>query len=877
MTISILILQWPTGRDRTDVLTGETEQEEIDSTSAAADPRQTLAAWANGQAEWIRQIVRKVIGSSRALSEQDIDLAYELFRQEKAIDQRTLPIEPPLAVDPAAESAEAPLTITRLSEVRGVNALVSGAVIEPHDGLTILYGENGTGKTGYSRIFKALAGSRTADAQILSDVSQAAPESQRALVDYRLGTADLQFEWTGQSGQAPFTRMSIFDSPSVNFHVDAELEYVYQPMALALFEHISSAIRAVQTRITETAKELAAGSPSLLSHIPRESTVYPLVESLGASTDLASLEAKADRAAEPEERIQAQQRVVAALEANAIGAELAIRQHTERVLAQAESGAHTLNYFDATKLDALRAKLADLESDYATFRSTLFGAANLPAEPEENWNAFVRAGDAYRSHLESVGAHNAGLCDYCRQPLDGPAADLLSKYREYLEDRISLDIQTTSRELKTMLADLDFATADLETFIEENQDRDDLPPVFDDLKTIERAATQARTLSGNGLPLGAALAGVDSQLVERVASASQQTREEILDLQGQMADRDSALVEAKSKLAELVGAIELGRVFGQVKVQVDSAKEADRLTTLGKALPAVLRAITDQAKAASEELINQSFDQLFAEESAALRAPILKVEFVGRQGRAQRKKLIEKHKPSRVLSEGEQKVLAMADFLAEARLAGITGPVLFDDPVSSLDHRRINEVAQRIVLLAESNQVIVFTHDILFATTLLALSESSKRCSYFHITDEGGKGYVTRGTGPRWDTVKNITGSINRTIQDAKSKQGDERAALVREGFDWIRSWCEVFAEVELLQGVSQRYQPNIRMTLLPKIKVDALKAAIEVVTRVFEDACRYIPGHSQPLASLSVAPTLQDLEERWQELQDARTAWDKA
>jgi len=65
-------------------------------------------------------------------------------------------------------------------------------------------------------------------------------------------------------------------------------------------------------------------------------------------------------------------------------------------------------------------------------------------------------------------------------------------------------------------------------------------------------------------------------------------------------------------------------------------------------------------------MINQSFDALFAEECAALRAPTLKVQFVGRQGKAQRRKVLRgQHKPSKVLSEGEQKVLAIADFLAE--------------------------------------------------------------------------------------------------------------------------------------------------------------------------------------------------------------------
>ena len=95
--------------------------------------------------------------------------------------------------------------------------------------------------------------------------------------------------------------------------------------------------------------------------------------------------------------------------------------------------------------------------------------------------------------------------------------------------------------------------------------------------------------------------------------------------------------------------------------------------------------------------------------------------------------------------------------------------MIFDDPVSSLDHRRIKEVAQRVALLAETTQVIVFTHDIFFASTLLALMETSKRCAYFQITDEEGKGKITRASGPRWDSFANIKKNVNKSIQAAQT------------------------------------------------------------------------------------------------------------
>ena len=67
-----------------------------------------------------------------------------------------------------------------------------------------------------------------------------------------------------------------------------------------------------------------------------------------------------------------------------------------------------------------------------------------------------------------------------------------------------------------------------------------------------------------------------------------------------------------------------------------------------------------------------------------------------------------------VLSEGEQRAIALGSFLAELSLAGHTAAIVFDDPVSSLDHHRRQNVAKRLVQEAKARQVIVFTHDTSF-------------------------------------------------------------------------------------------------------------------------------------------------------------------
>jgi len=846
--------------------------------TASSDPRAMLADWANQSDEWARYVVRQVLSTGRPLPSNDVDHAYTLFRQEKSLDERVLPPEPTLQFEASPDEIEQLLVITKISEVTGVNALVPGSVIEPHAGLTILFGENGTGKTGYARVFKALADSRTADV-ILGDVGAEAEQAQSAKIAYVLGGEEDDCVWEGQRGQAPFTRMSIFDSPSVNFHVDDDLEYVYTPAALALFNHVIAGIKAVQAKVDAAILELGVGSSTLLGRFPKESTVYPLIETLGASTDLTDLKARANSDPKADERIDALRRAVAALEANTIDSEISLRQRAESVLTQASTVAMILTSFDVTDYNESIAKRAGLQAEYKVFRAEMFKAADLPADPEDTWESFVSSGEAYRAHLDGLGVYDDDRCIYCRQMLDDPAKDLVKKYGNYLADKISADISAASSKIDVLTELIRAADiGEVTSLIKEQAGGDSQPTFYAKVEHLETSLGSIRDTIDKSQPAPVDFHAKVSSLVVKLNVALAQVSEELVGLRAQAANRSTALVEKKREVRELVAAVELSRSWGLIESQVRNAKEGDRLRLLVRALPNLSRSVTELSKTASDQLINQNFDKLFAEECLALRAPNLTVEFIGRQGKAQRRKVLSGNiKPSKVLSEGEQKVLAMADFLAEARLSGTTAPVIFDDPVSSLDHRRINEVAKRVARLADENQVIVFTHDIFFATTLLSLFEKSKRCAYYQVTDDEGIGKVTRASGPRWDTLSGIKKEINKTIQAAKLVDGEARAALVRTGYDWIRAWCEVFTETELLKGVTQRYQPNVRMTTLAEIKVGALPGAIKTVTRIFEDACRSIEGHSQPLPTLGVSPTLSGLEDHWRELQQCKKTYDAA
>jgi len=217
----------------------------------------------------------------------------------------------------------------------------------------------------------------------------------------------------------------------------------------------------------------------------------------------------------------------------------------------------------------------------------------------------------------------------------------------------------------------------------------------------------------------------------------------IAGLQASVDERQTALKVKQAELTELQGKKTAHTLMPQIEKRVLDAKWAARATIVETNLTAVLRSLNKAAKEASEELLNKDFGRRFEDECKALRAPNVTLNFPGRQGQVTRRKLVASFKPNQVLSEGEQKALASADFLAEVTSVPPSSPVVFDDPITSVDYRRIHEVCGRIIALAGGHQIIVFTHNIWFAAGLLSKADK-KNWKYYDIRLEGGDaGVVT--------------------------------------------------------------------------------------------------------------------------------------
>lgn len=845
-----------------------------------ATPRRLLVDWANNQDAWVRQLVAETILSRQEPSQDILGKVYATFLAEKGLSGQPQPNVPALELDAVEPSQDDALELFSLHDVEHVNALAPDQHLQFDADLTILFGQNGSGKTGYARILKRVSAVRTPE-DILPNAHVAATVAvPSARIEYRLSGLAHSVHWRNEAGLAPFTRISVFDAAAVSLHVDSDLGYVYTPAELALFSHVATGIHGIQQSIAAEVTALKPGANPLLARFSRGTTIYPMIETLGATTDLAELERLATPGGEAEDQRDRLQGEVEALRANTLDALLTNARQSQRDLNRLCKVLRVVARYDTTAYEAARDFLSAAQQRRAQARELLFTATELPGAPDEEWQRFIVAGDSYRRHLDAEAYPQTGdSCLYCRQILSAAALDLVGRYRTFLDETVTQQLRSGQDALGRAGLPLDSSELAAATEFASAQAALDHAPLWAAPATAALHAAHTalqETTNGHELTETGVTAEASSLLsaLEPMATDADQVATKLT----QDKTNAAALLAAKQReLAELTARIELARNLLAAGEYVRRAKRADQLEKLSKAISnGAAKQLTIQSKLASEDLVNKNFEGLFTEECSRLRAPGVALTFQGRSGQAQRKKVVARYRPSSVLSEGEQKVLAIADFLAESRMRETKAPLVFDDPVTSLDYRRLDEVAARIQQLAESHQVIVLTHNIMFASALISVRQNKKlRAKIYEVRDGGAtKGILAPDVEPRLDTAADLAKRVNMKLQTIPGAEPVLQDALIKETYDLLRAWCEAFVEQELLQNVTQRYRANVMMTRLSKIDTGRFDAAVAIIEPLFARACDRMTGHSHAAEYMSTKPTFDELQEDWEKAKAARTAY---
>lgn len=742
-------------------------------------------------------------------------------------------------VKDAAASAVA-VTLKSLHTVQHVNALAAGETLTfDKTGVTVLYGDNGSGKSGYARILKRACRARSPRGEtILSNIYSAANGNPTATIEFAVNGNNRSSTWLlNQPADAMLSAVSVFDSRTANVHVDQTNDVAYTPLPLRILAALAQACQDVKQKIAAEVKALEQQTPAVISKpacqpgtktgklIASLSTAKAAdVTALATMTDaettrLATL--KADLAADPAR----------------LGKQL-LAHKAKLDAAIARIGQLTAAAGDGN-LAAVKSAYAALKvaRDAAQAASTsLFAKEPLPEIGSDTWRALWEAARGYSTAAAYQGrefpvTEDGARCVLCLQELEPEAAARLNRFEAFVKDESKRREAAAQKAYNEVIVGLGAA-------LMPDTERDTLAALIEN--DLGDAALAAEVKSGITDAL-TRLVHIRDKHQDGNATVPPLPVLPVAKLQAACTDlqqraagllADGGSDERKMLIAERDELADRAWLAGIKDDVIAEIARRQQIATLQKAVKdTATNKVTAKSGEVAESLVTNALRAQFAKEVDRLGVAGLAIEL--RQEKTSqgvplfRVSLMKKPdaKVGEVLSEGEHRCVALAAFLAEMSTTDSRSCIVFDDPVSSLDHMHREAVAKRLAAEGSDRQIVVFTHDISF---LLLMNEECRGAGT-HITfrsiNRGSEfaGFCDANPPPNAQPVEKVIESMgkhleNTKVQFEKGKQA-EWYSTVRSFQEQLRTTWERAVE-EALSPVIRRLANKVDTKGLYKLTV---------------------------------------------------------
>lgn len=688
---------------------------------------QEIVEWSHGRPPWQRMVLKKVAAGA-AFTAADYDrLTQELISSKDMADSSFR-----LEHFPETKAGDVPVSLVSIAQPQHVNALESDLPLTfEFTGLNIVYGDNASGKSGYARLLKRIARSRHQE-EVLTDVFRDSGLAKpQAAVTVKVGDKDKSLLWP-EEPIPELQRMLFYDQACGGLYITAESDFPYRPQALFIMEGLIDACVALRNRIDLKLDENALARQALpaINEELKHTEIGRYLSGLSGNSSLQNLDqilTKANQGNEEISRLQSEEnRLRSADTANEKQSLVRTAGKIDAVTSHFTTLESVLSNDSILQMSDERACLGALEQA-ADLLAKEFAVEPLPGVGTSSWKELWESARRY-SEITAYPSREFPVtedasCLLCQQPLQAEAQARLSRFERFVQGDTVKKLQEARRswdEHVRVLRALTMPEA-VSTHLQDLEP--EFPSIVADVQALisEFEATHLSLIRAidDGSEFSPSKT-VATEMIARLKTAALTTRNaaERLSDPKQLEQQIKSVVVARKEL-ELIEIVKMQRQL--IVDEIKRLKKRDHLEAIKSS--AATGPITKKILELSEESITEVVRDTFTRESDRLNLERVTMAMT----RGERGSIL--HQPKlvgarqsvalpRIFSEGERTALGLAAFLTEAHLDASKSALILDDPVTSLDHIRRASVASRLASLAESRQVIIFTHDISFVADL---------------------------------------------------------------------------------------------------------------------------------------------------------------
>lgn len=833
-----------------------------------------LIDWATRLPAWMQDALRRLLEQGE-LNNADFD---ELASLAKAPYEGTSPDAcTPLTAptSPSSETRSEPVSLTAVTDIARANALAEGPISFSPEGLSIVYGDNGCGKSSLARILKKACRSLVPGGPILPSIDEGRDLGPaQATVEFVSGASAGSVTWIdGARVSGPLDSVNVFDAACARAQVSRENAFSYKPTILRVFETMAAACTQVTAKLQSEHAALGGLAPEISQlELSEDSKAGKFVTALSSTSDRDVLATLCNMSAEETQRLEELRQV---LRDSPFERSRSVEARVKRIdaLAVTLSNAANLVSDESLEIRALeRSEMSQALAAAEAARVAFSESSILPGGGTEVWRALWDSArryseeQAYPGHVFPV-TDDQPRCVLCQQVLAPDGMTRLKSFEEYITSDTQQAADATYATYTRGRATLDALCLPNSRAILRDCELVGASEASAIRLFVIRAKLRRRHVlrqaggAPPNLPTPPDLSHVTGALRTAVSSlleaATDEGRNAFESERRELADRQS-ISPLKEALTREINRLQADRIIEQA------------ISDCGT------HGLTRKEGEVANAILAGNLSSKFATNLTRLNFTSTGVQVALGKGslgsHPYAVKLMEDPdvSPELVLSEGEATCVALAGFFAELETSGNVSGVVLDDPVSSLDHNYRSAVAKLIAEESIRRQIVVLTHDVAFLWLLRKHAKDAGVSVHESTLERGHKRHGSQKMGPPFVAMavsKRIAWLRNEIAQAKSCLKNEGREAYERRAeFIYLRlrkTW-ERAVEERLLNNVVERFGVEVQTKRLKPL-CDIVEADIQHVTEQMSRCSGF--AHDQPGALHAAIPDPEVLEKDLAEL----------
>lgn len=728
------------------------------------------------------------------------------------------------------------LRINKISNIIGVNKLNSAEIMELHDKLTLIFGNNGTGKTGYSRIFKSIGDSFDSSLRILGNIEKAEEINPSAKVEYTLEEDLMELQWNNtQNNVLP---LRVFDTNDITLCLGKSRNPVVQPKIFTLTQNLVTEIKNFKSYVDTKISNIKASVPNIINII-QGTKAFDFIVKVQKGISDETLQKELENLLNNQAVNDIEKLIAENKEKGKEILNTTITKEYSKCKGYCDYINKVINKI--TLKDAILYSkstwnhLSTYKEDVAVFelqdsvRESIVNKFNLSNNKKraliEMIDSVFNYGNIKKDNVKKI-----EKCAVCGQELDVQAKELYEKYSKLHSEDLSSKLKKAKEVLNKHKSLIE---KEKDIIISMKESTDESVEILEINNDINLLIEQVNKLIINPKDINE----IDSIVL------SLKTKETTLkEKLAKLSLDEGKIVENISKNRELLSELQSMLIICENKDKiVETGKKLYILVSIGNIN-------TSSLAKCQKRIMEESFSEEYAnkvnEYFTKLKVPnILKFQSKITGGKIGIQQTCNNHEVSSIFSDGEKTAAALAEFFAECKLSESSTTIVFDDIVNSLDLDRMALVAKEIVELTKSHQVVLFTHNTLFYSYInIYLKKNSIKSKFLHLSKSlnGLVGNIEENAVPNDRTLKNTIKEINNMLNSGKLSEDN-----VKSLYGKLRVALELFIAERLLNDTIRRYEHEIKVGSflnIDLIKVNSVKKELE---EIYNETSKFLEGHS--------------------------------